>query len=145
MTHDPKTPDRLYWSDGSSYIYTISLPKEGVAPQVLSKLRIRDNNGYYLTQINELEFINGYIWANIYLTNRIVKIDISNGEEGKVVGAWDLSSLEQDAQQQMRKRFGRNLYYGECLNGIAFNSDDGIWYITGKNWPRIYRVKFEDD
>ena len=140
LTHDPKTPDRLYWSDGSSYIYTVSLPKPGVAPQVLNKFRVTDQNGYGISQLNELEFINGYIWANIYMTNKIIKIDPFNG---KVVRTWDLTTLEQDARKECKRRFGRYLYYGEVLNGIAYNSDDGIWYITGKMWPRIYRVKFD--
>lgn len=139
LTHDPENSSQMYWSDGSSYIYRISLPKPGVAPQVYQKIRVTEN-GQDLSQLNELEYIEGYIWANVYLSNRIVKI---NPETGKVTQSYDLSSLERDANDDLRKRFGRNLWYGECLNGIAFDPKSRIWYITGKMWPRIYMLKFD--
>ena len=139
LTHNPQTPDRLYWSDGSSYIYTISIPEKGVTPTVYSSFKVVDTNGYPLNQLNELEFIDGYIWANVYLTNRIVKIDVTTG---KVVRSYDLSTLEADANDQMRQKFGRNLYYGECLNGIAYDPSEKVWFVTGKNWPRVYVLKF---
>jgi glutaminyl-peptide cyclotransferase len=140
LTSDPQDTEKLFYSDGSSYIYTISIPKPNVAPQILKQVRVIDTNGYALSQLNELEFIDGHIWANVYLSNRIVKI---NPDSGNVVKSYDLTSLEKDANQQLKARFGRYLYYGECLNGIAYDKDSSIWYITGKNWPRIYAVKFD--
>ena len=80
--------------------------------------------------LNELEYIRGYIYANVYTKNYIVKIDPSNGH---VVARLDLSSLEAAA---------RNKYPGSMeMNGIAYDSAADKIYITGKMWPSIYAIR----
>jgi glutamine cyclotransferase len=80
--------------------------------------------------LNELEYIRGYIYANVYTKNYIVKIDPSNG---RVVARLDLSSLEAAA---------RNKYPGSMeMNGIAYDSVADKVYITGKMWPSIYAIR----
>ena len=80
--------------------------------------------------LNELEYIRGYIYANVYTKNYIVKIDPSNGH---VVARLDLSSLEAAA---------RNKYPGSMeMNGIAYDSVADKVYITGKMWPSIYTIR----
>lgn len=80
--------------------------------------------------LNELEYIRGYIYANVYTKNYIVKIDPSNGH---VVARLDLSSLDAAAL---------NKYPGSMqMNGIAYDSVADKVYITGKMWPSIYVIR----
>ncbi len=79
--------------------------------------------------LNELEYIDGRIWANIYTSDEIV---IINPRTGMVEGVIDCSGL-----------LPRKLHSDttDVLNGIAFNPADGKIYLTGKNWPRLYEVR----
>ena len=79
--------------------------------------------------LNELEYIDGKIWANVYTTNEIV---IINPKDGKVQGVIDCRGL-----------LPRELHTAQTdvLNGIAYNPKDGKIYLTGKNWPKMYEVK----
>lgn len=79
--------------------------------------------------LNELELINGDIYANVYTTNDIVQIDTASG---KVLSHIDCSSAETK---------GRN--FGDVLNGIAYNEQTQKTYITGKLWSKLFEVKFE--
>ncbi len=88
-------------------------------------------NGYVKDKLNELEYINGYIYSNIWMTNTIVKI---NPDDGNIVGLLDLTTLASEA---------KNLYPGsQEMNGIAYDSVGNKIYITGKLWPKIYEIKF---
>lgn len=88
-------------------------------------------NGYPVDKLNELEFIKGFIFANIWMSDFIVKIDPSNGN---VVGKINLSSLTNEA-----KRINPN---ADVLNGIAYDSTSGKVYVTGKMWANIYQIQF---
>ena len=88
-------------------------------------------NGYTRDSINELEYINGFIYANIWMTGYIVKIDPTTG---KVVAKVNLTALSYDM---------RNLHPGALeMNGIAYDAAADKIYVTGKAWPSIYEVKF---
>ncbi|ANE51879.1 glutaminyl-peptide cyclotransferase [Flavisolibacter tropicus] len=98
--------------------------------QVQKTLLVSDNNGP-VKLLNDLEYINGFIYANIFTTNSIVKIDTATGA---VVGRLDLTSLAQDAKLK---------YPGSLeMNGIAFNPANDSVYVTGKMWPHIYEISF---
>ena len=98
--------------------------------QVTRTLPVYENS-YVKEKLNELEFINGYIYANVWMTNTIVKI---NPENGNVVGLLDLTSLADEA---------KNLYPATLeMNGIAYNPGNNNVYVTGKLWPKIYEIKF---
>ena len=88
-------------------------------------------NGIALDSLNELEYIKGYIYANRYLKNYIVKIDPASGN---VVGKLDLTSLV-EAEHVKRPN-------GDVLNGIAYDRDNDKIYVTGKLWASIYQVIF---
>jgi glutamine cyclotransferase len=88
-------------------------------------------NGTGLDSLNELEYINGFLYANRYLKNYIVKIDPATG---KVVAKIDLASLV-DAEHV--KNPG-----GDVLNGIAYDRDNDKIYVTGKLWAGIYQLNF---
>ena len=89
------------------------------------------NGGYAEDFLNELEYIHGYIYANIWTKNYIVKIDPG---DGKVVGLLDLSSLTAEAKN--------NHSNSEVMNGIAYDSISDKIYVTGKLWPTIYQIDF---
>ena len=79
--------------------------------------------------MTELEYIDGKVWANVYLTDMIVVIDPS---DGAVTGVIDCSGLLPDELRTPDT---------DVLNGIAYNPADGKIYLTGKNWCRLYEVK----
>ena len=85
--------------------------------------------GQPLRQINELEWVDGKIYANIWLTDYAVKIDPVSG---KVVGLIDLSALHQAAGV-----FGED----QVANGIAWDAAKRKLYFTGKEWPALFEVK----
>lgn len=79
--------------------------------------------------INELEYIDGRIWANVYTYDEIL---IINPKTGKVTGIIDCRGLLPDKLRTVNT---------DVLNGIAYNKEDGKIYLTGKNWPKLYEVK----
>lgn len=99
--------------------------------QVLKTIAISENN-YAKDYINELEYINGYIYANIWMTNTIVKIDPASG---KVVAKLDLSELEKNASSLHPRSME--------MNGIAFDPATDKILVTGKMWPKIYEIQFQ--
>lgn len=86
-------------------------------------------DGRPVRYLNELEYIDGKIWANVYMSDLIL---IINPESGNVEGVVDCTGL-----------LPRQLQYEDTdvLNGIAYNPADGRIYLTGKNWCRLYEVK----
>ena len=97
---------------------------------VVKKLQVANNRGL-MTQLNELEYINGMIYANIYTTNYIVKIDTKTGkvlEEINMTGMIDLYHKSSDRI--------------DYLNGIAYDSEHHKIYVTGKLYTRLFEVKF---
>ena len=81
--------------------------------------------------INELEYINGFIYANQWQYNYILKIDPAKGE---VVAKMDLSPIVQQEKAQNPT--------ADVLNGIAYNPETKKFYVTGKNWSKIYELQF---
>ena len=81
--------------------------------------------------LNELEYIKGFIYANIWQNNTILKIDPATGN---VVGKIDLGSLKYEANQKNPR--------ADVLNGIAFDSLNDKIYVTGKLWANIYQINF---
>jgi glutaminyl-peptide cyclotransferase len=116
----------LIMSDGTNVLTYLS-PEDF---KVQKKISVTDISGS-VDLLNELEFINGFIYANIFTTNKIVKVDPGNGD---VVGVIDLSSLSIDAKAM----------YPGCmeLNGIAYDSSSKSVFVTGKLWPTLYEIRF---
>ena len=116
----------LIMSDGTD---TLTFLNPG--DQTIIKILKVTENEKPLIHLNELEYIRGFIYANIWMTNYIVKIDPANG---KVVGKLDLSSLDYEAKNKNSK--------AEVLNGIAFDSTNDKIYVTGKLWANVYQIQF---
>jgi glutamine cyclotransferase len=92
---------------------------------------VMDNNGP-VGNINELEFIDGFVYANIYETDYIIKI---NPDNGHIAGKMDLSGLLEKSGKQVSKEGGFE------LNGIAYDSSKKSMYVTGKRWPLLFEMK----
>jgi glutamine cyclotransferase len=123
LTHNGK---QLLISTGDSNIYFVN-PETFAIERTLG---VYDNNGY-LADLNELEFVNGVIYANVLSKDYIAKI---NPETGLVEGRIDLTSILQKTGQPITEET-------DVLNGIAFNPATNSFYITGKKWPALYEIK----
>ena len=104
-----------------------------INPATLKPDRILNvtENGIPQDSLNELEYIKGFIYANVWMNNFIFKI---NPATGKVVGKLNLTLLMQDAKNKNPK--------ADVLNGIAYDSTSDKIYITGKMWANIYQIDF---
>jgi glutamine cyclotransferase len=123
LTNDGKN---LLMSTGSSNIYYLTPD----SVKFIKMLPVQDNNGY-VENINELEFIGGFIYANKWLSTEILKIDPATGH---VVGKFDLTKQVAEAKAKFPD--------AQEMNGIAYDSTTGKTYITGKKWPLIYEIKW---
>jgi glutamine cyclotransferase len=123
LTHDARS---LIMSDGSSRIRFIDPETFAVQRMITVQDGRRD-----ITQLNELEYINGEIYANIWMQDRIARIDPQSGK----VNAWiDLSGLQ---PPQVRSD------PGAVLNGIAYDESSDRLFVTGKNWPKLFEIRLK--
>ncbi|MGQ0587722.1 MAG: glutaminyl-peptide cyclotransferase [Gammaproteobacteria bacterium] len=122
---------RWLMSDGSGRI----VARDRQTFVVLGSFEVTDR-GRPVTQINELEFARGKLYANIWHADRIAVIDPGTG----AVEAWlDLAAL--------RRGFARPAGWDEAehvLNGIAFNPASGHFFVTGKCWPVLFEIRLLD-
>lgn len=125
ITHTDK---ELIVSDGSANLYWVN-PDDF---KVITTKQVNDNSGP-VANLNELELINGYVYANVYGEDFIIKIDPSNGH---VVGKINLPGIIQQFNP------GFNPSPEEVLNGIAYDSTTRKMYITGKRWPKMFETTF---
>lgn len=100
-----------------------------------TKIAVRDDRGP-VEGLNELEFVNGKVYANIFGSNEIVRID---PETGCVEARADMTNLV----KQIPKPHGNPLHQDRnfVLNGIAFDKDNDKFYLTGKNWPVLFKTR----
>ena len=116
--------NRLIMSDGSATLYFLD-PKTF---QTVAQVQVRDENRL-VSNLNELEFIKGEIYANVWKTNTIVRI---NPETGRVVGWIDLRGL---------LRLEDITGPVDVLNGIAYDARNDRIFVTGKLWPKIFQIE----
>jgi glutaminyl-peptide cyclotransferase len=119
----------LFMSDGTSWI-----TRRDAETMIEIDRRQVVLEGRPIDQINELECAEGWIYANVWHDERILRID---PETGEVVAVIDASNL--------RPRLGRVSQGQEeplALNGIAFNPETATFYVTGKYWPKMFEVIF---
>jgi glutamine cyclotransferase len=122
LTHDST---HLIMSDGSSNLKFL----DPETLKVTTLVNVTDNNGP-VSNVNELEYIEGYIYANVWQTNHIIKIDPATG---KVVGEINLDDLVKQARNQSAT--------ADFLNGIAYNPATKSIFVTGKLWPLVFEIK----
>lgn len=117
----------IYSTDGTNTIYILN--KETYMQE--NSIEVYDQNGP-VGELNELEFVDGRIFANIYNSTRIVMIDPANGQ---VTGEVDLSEMYADAVRSMKD------FDGFVLNGIAWDSKGKRLFVTGKKWDKLFQIK----
>jgi glutamine cyclotransferase len=116
--------NNLIYSDGSDRLHYLSPQTK----RITHSIKVTEN-GLPLRQINELEWIDGQIWANIWQSNRIVMIDPKSGVVSAAINLQGLLPVEE-------RQAGTDV-----LNGIAWNPDDGSVWVTGKRWPWMYQIE----
>jgi glutaminyl-peptide cyclotransferase len=130
LTHDGTN---LYATNGTHVMKVLN-------PETLETVRtivVKDENGRPLMKLNELEFIKGEIWANIWHSeeigkpNHIARIDPATGQ---LKGWVDLSNISPNDQRGEDKS-------ENTLNGIAYDEAADRIFVTGKNWKNLYEIK----
>lgn len=121
LTHDSR---HLILSDGTSVLRLL----DPSTFKPVGKIQVTAD-GKPVLNLNELEYIHGEIYANIWETNRIARISAASG---KVIAWIDLSGLRPSSVQQNDNA---------VLNGIAYDSQHDRLYVTGKLWPNLYQIK----
>lgn len=124
LAHDG---EHLILSDGSATIRFLD-PEDF---SVVRRIEVLDND-QPVTLLNELEYIDGEIWANVWYDDRIARID---PDSGKLLGWLDLSHIYPSGGR------GRE----QVLNGIAYDADSERLFVTGKNWPRLFEIELTAD
>jgi len=121
LTHDGQ---RLIMSDGTATLRFWD-PETLVE---IGRVQVHDDNGP-VARLNELEYVQGEVWANIWQTNYIARID---PETGQVTGWIDLSGLL--APEDMNPPV-------DVLNGIAYDAENDRLFVTGKLWPKLFQIE----
>lgn len=117
----------LIMSDGSERL-TIRDPKTF---EIIRTMEVYSNDGPII-RLNELEYVDGIIYANVWMSNAIIAIDEMTG---RVLGVMDATGLA---------KIGRGRI-GEVFNGIAYNKAEDAFYVTGKQWEKLFKIKMIKD
>lgn len=117
----------LIISDGSAILYFVD-PKTF---KIQNTVRVADQSGV-INNLNELEYINGHVYANVFMTNNIVKID---PESGHVKGILSFDNILSSQEKTFRT---------DVFNGIAWDSAKNTLLVTGKRWPKVFEVKIQE-
>lgn len=120
---------QLVVSDGSNMLHFWDATINNFAE--LKRIPIRRKDGSSVTSINELEYYHGYILANIWFSDTILKI---HPETGLIEHEYDFSTL-----WPPEERVGN----GDVLNGISISDKEDELFVTGKLWPKIYRIRLK--
>jgi glutamine cyclotransferase len=119
--------DKIVMSDGTNILYFF----EPDMFTVVSKIEVYDNEKK-VDQLNELEYINGEIWANIWMTDLIARIDPATGRVLAYINLKDLlPASDRDAET-------------DVLNGIAYDSSARRIFVTGKKWPKLFEIRITE-
>ncbi len=116
----------LFMSDGTQIIQVLN-------PETFEKERaivVFDENSKPIFRLNELEYIKGEIWANVWQEGKIARID---PKDGKLLGWIDMTKLMDDQMKESRD--------ADVLNGIAYDEANDRIFITGKKWKRLFEIK----
>jgi glutamine cyclotransferase len=122
LTHDGK---RFIMSDGTATLHFL----HAETYEEIGSVDVFDDDGP-VRKLNELEYVGGYVYANVYPTDRVAVI---SPDTGRVARWLELAGLP--------KRGGFRPGESECLNGIAYDADGGRLFVTGKFWPRLFEIK----
>jgi len=116
----------MFLSDGSSTIYVIDPKTMSTIATIPVTEQVSSGQRNAVRNLNELEYIDGYIWANVWLTTRIVIIDPLTGYVVHVVTV-----------DELKRQSG-----GDVANGIAYNPVTNNLYLTGKYWSKLFQIEY---
>jgi len=116
--------DKIVMSDGTNVLYFFE-PEMFTA---VSRIEVYDNEKK-IDSLNELEYINGEIWANIWMSDLIARIDPISG---KVIAYIDFKGLLPESERNAET---------DVLNGIAFDQVGNRIFVTGKRWPELFEIR----
>ena len=114
----------LFMSDGTGDLFR----RDPETFDLLDQIRVT-RDGFSVRNLNELECVGDHIYANIYQSDEIVRIDKATGEITGTLDAYSLTLASRRPQDA-----------GAVLNGIAFDASTGVFYVTGKLWPTMFEV-----
>lgn len=117
---------RLIMSDGSHELRFL----DPATLAELGRVAVLDDAGAPVVRLNELEWVQGEVWANVWQTDRIARIDPASG---RLLGWIDLTGLLSEAD-----RAGQGV---DVLNGIAYDAAAGRLFVTGKRWPKLFEIE----
>lgn len=117
----------LFMSDGSSVISCI----DPASFTLTRKIKVYNGN-IPVNNLNELEYVKGEIWANIFMEDLIARI---SPQTGRILGWVDLSRLRSMLPEPEKR---------DVLNGIAYNPDGDRIYVTGKYWQKLFEIKLQN-
>lgn len=125
----------LFHSDGSENIFV----RNPETFQTIAMLEIT-MDGVPVIMLNELECVDEYIYANVWQTTRILRIDKETGAVSALIDA-------QNLEDYVRENFPDDMVGGtsNVLNGIAYNPESETFYVTGKHWPALFEVRFIEE
>lgn len=116
---------QLVVSDGSMFLHFWDLQNL----REIRRIKVQRKDGSFVEKINELEYVSGWIFANIWYEDIIIKVDPVTG------------LVEQDYNFSSLWPRGQRTASANCFNGISASDNNGELYVTGKKWPQIYRIK----
>jgi len=123
LTHLNK--DTLVMTDGTNNLYFVDKSNFSLIKKVPVYNDVRS-----FQKLNELEYFNGKIYANVWTTDLIISINPSTGE-----------IIEEIHAENLKTALTNTKYRAEVLNGIAYNKEDNKLYLTGKNWDKLFEVE----
>lgn len=126
----------LIATDGSNNLYYLDCNSN---LKVTKKIPVQLNNGTQLDRLNEIIYVNGFIYANRYFDHRVFKIDAATGEVNKVYDFTTLFDHEVSKNTLNKNKWNTGL----VLNGIAYDPARNIFLLTGKEWGYYYEVSFK--
>lgn len=126
LTHDPEQK-HIYKSDGSDKIWLLD-------PKTLKETGFIETvtNSSVFNKANELEYVDGKIYANVYLKDSAMIID---AKTGAIIGVIDFRGLKNKVKQHPDL---------DVLNGIAYNPKTQTFFVTGKNWDKLFEVSIKE-
>jgi glutaminyl-peptide cyclotransferase len=120
-------------TDGSDQIYVVDIEKW----EIKNIVSVTNKSGYSIPKLNEIEYVDGFIYANVFYSNSIYKIDLNTGN---VVQTYNLLSLYQSNEEAY---IGSHDKWNDIMNGIAYHSPTDSFYITGKRWNYIFQIQLD--
>jgi len=118
--------ERLIMSDGTNELRFLDPETLGE----LGRVAVVDGNGQPVARLNELEWVEGEVWANVWQTDLIARIDPASG---RLLGWIDLTGLLSEEDRAVQRV--------DVLNGIAYDAATGRLFVTGKWWPKLFEIE----